>query len=161
MELKWWQIFKILIILCSVWISQATSRAIQGASMAERHEQWMARYVRVYQDVAEKDKRYRIFKSNVEFIDMVNGAGNRPYKLGINEFADLTNDEFRAAYIGDLKPFKVKSLEMTGFRYENSGAIPPSIDWRKKGAVTPIRGDECGKFYSHIYIFNFVLRLLL
>nr|GLL45870.1 senescence-specific cysteine protease SAG39-like [Ipomoea trifida] len=146
MELKW-QIFRIIltIILCStVWISQATSRAIQGASMAERHEQWMAIYGRQYQSVAEKEKRYRIFKSNVEFIDMVNGAGNRPYTLGINGFADLTNDEFRAAYIGASRPSATKSSEMNTFRYETSGAIPPSIDWRKKGAVTPIRGAECG-----------------
>ncbi|XP_019171299.1 PREDICTED: senescence-specific cysteine protease SAG39-like [Ipomoea nil] len=150
MELKW-QIFRTIltIILCSVWVSQATSRAIQGAaSMAERHEQWMASYGRQYEGVAEKEKRYRIFKSNVEFIDMVNGAGNRPYRLGINGFADLTNDEFRAAYIGGaFKPSAAaKSSEMNTFRYDDdiSGAIPPSIDWRKKGAVTPIRGGECG-----------------
>ncbi|KAM7495043.1 hypothetical protein LguiB_029652 [Lonicera macranthoides] len=33
----------------------------------------------------------------------------------------------------------VCSSSTTFFRYENGTAIPPTMDWRKKGAVTPVK----------------------
>ncbi|CAN1307509.1 Probable cysteine protease RD21B [Linum perenne] len=39
----------------------------------------------------EKDRRFEIFKENSRFIDEHN-AVDRSYKLGLNRFADLTND---------------------------------------------------------------------
>lgn len=114
--------------------------------MSERHEQWMARYGRVYKGFVEKERRFLIFKDNAEFIDSFNSLGNKPYKLSINEFADETNEEFRAARNGYKRPSQPKLLEATSFRYENVTAVPSSIDWRKKGAVTPIKDQgQCGK----------------
>ncbi|XP_057465261.1 senescence-specific cysteine protease SAG39-like [Actinidia eriantha] len=112
--------------------------------MTKRHKQWMARYGRVYQDATEKEKRYKIFEANVEYIDSFNNAGNQSYKLGVNEFADLTNEEFRASHNTNKSFSKKKSSPATSFRYRNFTAVPQSIDWRKKGAVTPIRDELCG-----------------
>jgi C1A family cysteine protease len=39
-------------------------------------------------------KRYKIFKQTVKFIEETNSQ-SLSYKLGINQFSDLTNDEFR------------------------------------------------------------------
>ncbi|KAK4493510.1 hypothetical protein RD792_005589 [Penstemon davidsonii] len=36
-----------------------------------------------------------------------------------------------------------KPASLTAFLYENFTAIPPSIDWRKQGAVTSIRDETC------------------
>lgn len=124
-------------------------------SMIVRHKQWMTIYGRQYKDMEEKEKRYNIFKANVEYIDFVNSAGIKPYKLGVNEFADLTNDEFNAAYAGYRSPSKTTtSNTITSFRYENVTSIPPSMDWRKKGAVTPIRDAACGKFQVILPLFD-------
>ena len=56
----------------------------------------MAHYGCVYKDEVEKADRYKIFKDNVEFIESFNKAGTKSYKFGINQFADLTNAEFKA-----------------------------------------------------------------
>ena len=72
---------------------QVTCRTLQDASMYERHEQWMARYAKVYKDPQEREKRFRIFKENVNYIETFNSADNKSYKLDINQFADLTNME--------------------------------------------------------------------
>ncbi|BBH00981.1 Cysteine proteinases superfamily protein, partial [Prunus dulcis] len=51
--------------------------------------------------------------------------------LSLNEFADLTNEEFREI--------------PTSFGYGNVTDAPPSVDWREKGAVTPIKDQgKCG-----------------
>ena len=60
---------------------QVTCRTLQDASMYERHEQWMARYAKVYKDPQEREKRFRIFKENVNYIETFNSADNKSYKL--------------------------------------------------------------------------------
>ncbi|MBA0804246.1 hypothetical protein Gohar_003843 [Gossypium harknessii] len=82
--------------------------------------------------------QFKIFKSNVEFIESFNAAGNRGYRLSINEFADQTN-EFKAYRNGYGRPQRLKSRKQTSFRYENVTSLPASIVWRKRGAVTPIK----------------------
>ena len=123
---------------------QVTCRTLQDATMYERHEQWMARYGKVYKDPQEREKRFRIFKENVNYIEAFNNAGNKPYKLGINQFADITNEEFTAR--NRFKGHMCSSIKRTAtFKYENVTAVPTTVDWRQKGAVTPIKDQgKCG-----------------
>ncbi|KAM0957181.1 hypothetical protein PS1_025725 [Malus domestica] len=133
-----------LILMLRAWSSQATSRSLQDASMYGRYEQWLARYGRVYNDVDEKETRFKIFKENVAFIESSNKDANKPYKLSVNQFADLTNEEFKASRNG-FKGHEC-STKTTSFKYENvTAALPATMDWRKKGAVTPVKDQgQCG-----------------
>ncbi|XP_062095890.1 senescence-specific cysteine protease SAG39-like [Humulus lupulus] len=132
-----------LVLVLVMWASECQCRTLDGASMSEQHEQWIARYGRTYKDDAEKEIRFQIFKENVEFIESFNKAGNKSYKLGLNEFVDLTNEEFRASCNGYKKSSSV--LRNTPFRYEGVTAVLSTMDWRKKGAVTPVKDQgQCG-----------------
>uniref|UniRef100_A0A7N2R3A5 Vignain n=2 Tax=Quercus lobata TaxID=97700 RepID=A0A7N2R3A5_QUELO len=123
-------------------------RTLLEDSIVGRHQQWMAKYGRNYEDDAEKVKRFKIFKDNVEYIDKVNSEGNRTYKLSVNEFADLTTEEFIATRTG-YKISSQPSSPKTSFRYENLTEIPTTMDWREKGAVTPIKNQEqCGSCWA-------------
>ncbi|KAI3719037.1 hypothetical protein L6452_19926 [Arctium lappa] len=132
-----------LLLIVGIWTLEATSRSLPEPSMAERHEQWMALHGRVYKDATEKEMRFEIFKANVENIEAFNSVGDKSYKRGMNAFTDLTNEEFRASRNG----FKVQSdFRTTVFKYENLTAVPSTMDWRKKGAVTPVKDQgQCGK----------------
>nr|KYP67743.1 Vignain [Cajanus cajan] len=125
------------------------SRSLQEASMSQRHEKWMQKYGKVYKDAAEKHKRFLIFKDNVEFIESFNAVGNKPYKLSINHFADQTNEEFVAFHNGFKRPHGLRIATQTPFKYENVTDVPTSVDWRKKGAVTPIKDQgQCGSCWA-------------
>ncbi|CAL1380494.1 unnamed protein product [Linum trigynum] len=142
-----------LLLVASIFIlgalaSQAMARYTPDeASMRLRHEQWMARYGRVYGSSREKEVRYQIFKDNAALVDSFNAGGNKPYKLGTNQFADLTNEEFkttRCRFKGHMC-----SPQEGSFRYENVSAVPTTMDWRKKGAVTPIKDQgQCGSCWA-------------
>ncbi|XP_027346948.1 zingipain-2-like [Abrus precatorius] len=134
-----------LLLCMAFWAFQVTSRTLQDASIYEMHQQWMARHAKVYKDPEERQKRFKIFKDNVNYIEAFNSAANKPYKLGINQFADLTNEEFKAPRNG-FKGHMLSSITRTpSFKYENVSAVPSSIDWRQKGAVTPIKNQgQCG-----------------
>ncbi|CAI0429670.1 unnamed protein product [Linum tenue] len=100
----------------------------------------MTRYGRVYGSSHEKEVRYQIFKDNAALVDSFNAAGDKPYKLGTNQFADLTNEEFKTTRC---------SPQEGSFRYENVSAVPTTMDWRKKGAVTPIKDQgQCGSCWA-------------
>ena len=65
------------------------------------YDLWLAEHGRAYNALGEHDRRFRVFWDNLRFVDAHNArAGARGYRLGLNRFADLTNDEFRAVYLG-------------------------------------------------------------
>ncbi|KAG5149847.1 hypothetical protein JHK82_016728 [Glycine max] len=133
-------------LLCMTFLAfQVTCRTLQDASMYERHEQWMTRYGKVYKDPQEREKRFRVFKENVNYIEAFNNAANKSYKLGINQFADLTNKEFIAPRNGFKGHMCSSIIRTTTFKFENVTATPSTVDWRQKGAVTPIKDQgQCG-----------------
>jgi len=133
-----------LLFILGAWPSKSTARTLLDAPMYERHEQWMTQYGRVYKDDNERATRYSIFKENVARIDAFNSQTGKSYKLGVNQFADLTNEEFKAS----RNRFKghMCSPQAGPFRYENVSAVPSTVDWRKEGAVTPVKDQgQCGK----------------
>uniref|UniRef100_A0A0R0H4M2 Peptidase C1A papain C-terminal domain-containing protein n=1 Tax=Glycine max TaxID=3847 RepID=A0A0R0H4M2_SOYBN len=45
------------------------------------------------------EKRFQIFKNNVQFIESFNVAGDKPFNIRINQFPDLHDEEFKALLI--------------------------------------------------------------
>lgn len=141
------QIFFLAFLLILITLAhQAETRSLHEPSMLETHEQWMARYGRVYANSTEKEKRSQIFKANVNYIESFNKEANKPYKLGLTEFTDLTNEEFKLR-----NGFKGhgSSTANSSFKYGNVSDVPANMDWREKGAVTAIKDQgSCGKLFS-------------
>ncbi|KAL6650397.1 hypothetical protein ACP70R_009322 [Stipagrostis hirtigluma subsp. patula] len=128
--------------LCFCSTVLAARELSDDLAMVARHEQWMLHYSRVYRDAAEKAQRFEVFRANVKFIESFNSL-NKKFWLGINQFADLTNDEFKTTKIND-KRFRPNTVRVpTGFRYENVSTddLPATVDWRSKGAVTHIEDE--------------------
>nr|XP_043622665.1 senescence-specific cysteine protease SAG39-like [Erigeron canadensis] len=138
------------LLVFGMWAcQQVTSRTLNDETMLQRHEEWMTRYGRVYKDDMEREMRFKIFKDNVAYIEAFNNAGNQAYKLSINGFADQTNEEFKATRNGFKFPSTPRSRQSTSFKYEDVTAVPSSMDWRKKGAVTPIKDQgQCGSCWA-------------
>ncbi|KFK30309.1 hypothetical protein AALP_AA7G245200 [Arabis alpina] len=105
--------------------------------------------------INEHDKRFNIFKDNLRFIDLHNEDNkNATYKLGLTKFTDLTNDEYRSLYLGArTEPArsvaKGKNVNRKYSAAVNDVVVPESVDWRKKGAVNPIKDQgSCGSCWA-------------
>ncbi|XP_028111031.1 senescence-specific cysteine protease SAG39-like, partial [Camellia sinensis] len=115
--------------------------------MLEMHEKWMTRHGRVYKDTEEKNARFQVFKDNVQYINAFNEGVDRGYKLGVNQFVDLTNEEFRASHTGYSRQPTNETFvsKPTSFRYANLTDVPTTVNWQKEGAVTPVKDQgQCG-----------------
>ncbi|KAI4336680.1 hypothetical protein L6164_015176 [Bauhinia variegata] len=113
-------------------------------------ESWMSKHGKIYQSIEEKLRRFDIFKDNLMHIDETNRKAKN-YWLGLNEFADLSHQEFKNMYLG-LKPQSVlvsKRPRPTSEEFDRVVDLPKSVDWRKKGAVTPVKNQgSCGSCWA-------------
>lgn len=113
------------------------------------YRDWMARHGKAYNGIGERERRFEVFKDNLRFIDQHNSV-NRTYKVGLNRFADLTNEEYRSMYLGartDAKRRFVKArVASRRYAVEEGENLPESVDWRERGAVAPVKDQgRCGK----------------
>ncbi|CAH8389560.1 unnamed protein product [Eruca vesicaria subsp. sativa] len=127
-------------------ISQATSRVtFQEPSIADYFQKWMIQFSRVYSNESEKQTRLEVFKKNLEFIENFNTKANQSYKLGVNEFTDRTNEEFRATHTGLIRGINVTlpsimvDETVSSWKWNVNSNVGDSKDWRMEGAVTPVK----------------------
>lgn len=111
-------------------------------------ESWMVKHGKVYESVAEKERRLTIFEDNLRFITSRN-AENVGYRLGLNRFADLSLHEYgHICHGADPRPPKNHVFMTSSNRYKTSAGdvLPKSVDWRKEGAVTEVKDQgHCSK----------------
>lgn len=72
------------------------------------YERWRSHHT-VSRDLAEKHKRFNVFKENVRFIHFFN-KWDAPYKLKLNKYGDMTIHEFSSTY-GSFKVNHHRALQ--------------------------------------------------
>ncbi|XP_042380640.1 thiol protease SEN102-like [Zingiber officinale] len=116
------------------------------------YEQWRSHHT-VSRDLDEKLRRFNVFKQNMKFIDEFNKK-DEPYKLKLNGFADLTNQEFLDLYAGSkIEHHRIHRGEKPEGEFKHGHIdiykLPASVDWRTQGAVTPVKDQrQCGSCWA-------------
>ena len=86
--------------------------------------------------------RRSIFEDNLRYIQQHNfeaDLGRHGFRLGMNEFGDLTTAEFRRVMLG----LRLNATHTGGATYlpPSNVKLPDTVDWRTKGYVTPVKNQ--------------------
>ncbi|XP_002977181.2 ervatamin-B [Selaginella moellendorffii] len=112
-------------------------------------EDWAAKHGKSYSSDWEKARRLMIFSDTLAYIEKHNAQPNTTFTLGLNKFSDLTNAEFRAMHVGKFKRPRYQDRLPAEDEDVDVSSLPTSLDWRQKGAVTPIKDQgDCGSCWA-------------
>lgn len=69
--------------------------------------------------------------------------------MRINEYADMTHEEFMTKYTSQNIPVKKGNETKYHPKYVHGEELPENIDWNEKGAVTPVKQQgACGQCWA-------------
>uniref|UniRef100_A0A914E210 Uncharacterized protein n=1 Tax=Acrobeloides nanus TaxID=290746 RepID=A0A914E210_9BILA len=116
-----------------------------------KFEEYKIKFGKKYNNQEEENQRYSTFKTQLEEIERL----NRQEKLsnttfGVNEFADMSDEEFKKMLlpIGSVKKYKENSkfIKPLPQHLEKANGhslddYPAHFDWREKGVVTPVKSQ--------------------
>uniref|UniRef100_A0A1X7VMI2 Uncharacterized protein n=1 Tax=Amphimedon queenslandica TaxID=400682 RepID=A0A1X7VMI2_AMPQE len=129
---------KVMFVLTLALVALAAAKF----EYTQEFQDWKVKYNKVYETKETELERQIIWESNKKFVENHNANSDKfGFTVAMNEFADLDADAFSKLKKIPSHPAQANNNKvlLTG------GNVPNSIDWRKKGAVTPVSSQgQCG-----------------
>lgn len=142
-------------LLLVVFLSNVCAKTgLRGLSLIDPEIEWkefsnfVQRFKKNYDTMDEFHSRFEVFRQNIRMIVAHNLDSTQNFTMGVNQFADITPDEFKAM----VSRFSVKG-PLTGYGCKpftsSATGVPSSVDWRTKGAVTSVKDQgQCGSCWT-------------
>lgn len=118
----------------------------------QKFQIWKQKMEKHYNTPEEEKYRLSVFADTVKEINTRNSDPTETAFFAVNEFSDLTSEEFLIKY-GSQNRKNVDFLELKNSlifqKKVNVSNLPAQIDWRTRGIITPVQNQGvCGAGYA-------------
>jgi cathepsin F len=131
-------------ILCSAFEFKGTSE--------EQFEQFKSRFNRNYKSPVEERIRFAIFEKNLARAQQLTAQSRGKTQYGINEFIDLSQEEFRETYLMQKGFFQSQPAPNKQFPYQLKNVTAPAagqvFDWRFPNPKSGYNGNCISPVYN-------------
>ncbi|XP_006132119.1 cathepsin K [Pelodiscus sinensis] len=115
-------------------------------------ELWKKTYRKQYNGKMDELSRRLIWEKNLKYINTHNlefSLGSHTYELAMNHLGDMTSEEVVQKMTGLKVPLSHARSNDTVYVPDWEEKVPDSVDWRKKGYVTPVKNQgQCGSCWA-------------
>jgi C1A family cysteine protease len=137
-------------------LALVAASSVEASHPREHYEQLffehMTKFQLDFKDGKEFLQRLEIFAKNFDFIESHNSNTKNTYKLGLNQFAHLTFDEFLdTVHINGASPPNLRRApaDFLHTAPSNLSELPAEVDHVAAGAVTAVKNQgSCGSCWA-------------
>merc|ERR1712127_487764 len=141
-------------VALSVILALAVSLSSAASVNQLLHDEWTifkTTHGKAYVSEAEEEFRMNIYLANRQKIATHNArqaAGEETFTMAMNKYGDMLHHEFTGMLNGLNSNNKIARKGMKFMKPANV-EVPKSVDWRKQGAVTPVKDQaQCGSCWA-------------
>merc|ERR1712010_356202 len=129
--------------------------SLAACASVGRNQQWeefKGTFRREFRDLKHESERRKVFESNLDFIEYHNAKfekGLSSYKMGINQFTDMTYEEFSNMMLMEPRYNMQAASDEVSKMEKPKSSTPSHHDWRDEGVLNDVKDQKsCGSCWA-------------